>query len=55
MGSSGHFYSCMCLVIRDIGFPQVDGLSTDPRDLGLHNFGSLRLNILVLEEYAYAY
>ena len=22
--------------IRHIGFPRVDGLSTDPRDLGLH-------------------
>ena len=28
MGPSGHFYSCIGLIIWDIGIPQVDGLST---------------------------
>ena len=28
MGPSGHFYSCIGLVTRDTGIPQVDGLST---------------------------
>ena len=25
--------------MRHTGFPRVDGLSTDPRDLGRHNIG----------------
>ena len=37
MGPSGHFYSCMGLMISDTGFPRVVGLSTDPRDLGRHS------------------
>ena len=36
MGQSDHFYSCMSLMIGDKGIPRVDGLSTDPRDLGRH-------------------
>ena len=37
MGPSGHFYSRMGLMTRDTGFPRVDELSTDPRELGRHN------------------
>ena len=36
MGPSDHFYSCISLIIWDIGIPQVDGLSTrDDRDQGV--------------------
>ena len=30
------FYSCMGLMIWDTSIPQVNGLSKDPWDLGLH-------------------
>ena len=40
MGPNGHFYSCIGLVTRDTGIPQVDGLST--RHLG---FGASQLGI----------
>ena len=33
MGPSDHFYSCISLVTRDTGIPQVDGLLT--RHLGI--------------------
>ena len=34
--------------MRQTGFPQVDGLSTDPRDLGRHSLFEDRLAIGIL-------
>ena len=48
MGPSGHFYSCMGLITCDTGFLRVDGLSTDPRDFGRHNFTRLHSSPLFL-------
>ena len=39
-GSMWPFYSCMGLMTRDTGIPQVNGLSTDPQDLGCHSLVS---------------
>ena len=36
MGQNGHFYSCMGLRPREIGFSWVDGLLMDLRVLGRH-------------------
>ena len=37
MGSRGHFYSCMCLVIRDVQiFRRLTGCQWTPRVLGSH-------------------
>ena len=45
MGPSGHFYSSMGLMTRDIGFPRVDGWSTGPLGSRRHNI-STKFSIL---------
>ena len=46
MGPSGHFYSCMSLMIWDTQvFRRLTVVNGTPRDLGRHTFNEFLINV----------